>query len=285
MRRRSQQVSIFNLSMLDVMAGAMGVFLSLTVILLPYYKKDLVQMVQRLKQDLGAAHAQVEAARDSLQDIQAQAATARDSMQALGDALARAETRGDSLAQAIERLGFTISKKAVFVVDVSGSMEGEKIDEVRAGLKMLLASMDSRYEIEIVFFPDDQRGVDYRSWRGQLVPVTQRSKYEAYAFLNSLRADGGTPTGSVMEFVLSKYTDAETVVLLSDGSPCRGSDCDLTLGEIRAIAEEITSLNNYRFTINTIGVGEEFRKINSTDAAVLFLKRLAQENGGFFVGF
>jgi len=56
--------------MLDVMAGAMGVFLSIAVILLPYYKKDVVAQIEQLEQQLSDAQAQMEAARDSLQNAQ-----------------------------------------------------------------------------------------------------------------------------------------------------------------------------------------------------------------------
>ena len=40
MKRRSRELSIFNLSALDVLATATGVFVLLVVMLMPYYRKS-----------------------------------------------------------------------------------------------------------------------------------------------------------------------------------------------------------------------------------------------------
>lgn len=40
MRKRNREINIFNLSMLDVLAGAMAAFLIIMVVLLPYYRKE-----------------------------------------------------------------------------------------------------------------------------------------------------------------------------------------------------------------------------------------------------
>ena len=45
MKRRNRDINIFNLSMLDVISGAMGAFLIIMVILLPYYKKGFVSKI------------------------------------------------------------------------------------------------------------------------------------------------------------------------------------------------------------------------------------------------
>ena len=298
MKRRDRQISIFNLSMLDVMAGAMGVFLSIAVILLPYYKKDVVAQIEQLEQQLSDAEAQIEAARDSLQNAQVQATAAEDSAQALSSELAQAEARGDSLAQAIDRLGFTISEKAVFVVDVSGSMAPERndynenrIEQVKAGLKMLLATMDTSYKIDIVYFPKNTTsGTEtYGYWQRRLTTMRQDVKYDAYRFIESIKPGGGTPTGSTMKFVLSEYDDAETIVLLSDGEPCMGPienmECGLEERELNSIVDDLTGRNNGRVRINTIGIGHDFRNLTTISEAKEFLKELANKNGGFFVGF
>jgi hypothetical protein len=52
MRRRNREITVFNLSMLDVICGALGAFLILVIMLLPYYKKDLAQENQRLAREL-----------------------------------------------------------------------------------------------------------------------------------------------------------------------------------------------------------------------------------------
>lgn len=88
MRRRSREISVFNLSMLDVIAGAMAAFLILVVILLPYYDKTTIDHqaeIQSLTQTLAAAEtAQREA---QTQAAQAQQEAAR--QQARAEGLAR----------------------------------------------------------------------------------------------------------------------------------------------------------------------------------------------------
>ena len=41
MKRRSRDINVFSISMLDVIAGALGVFVLISVILLPHYQKSV----------------------------------------------------------------------------------------------------------------------------------------------------------------------------------------------------------------------------------------------------
>ena len=54
MKPRNREVNIFNLSMLDVISGAMGAFLIVMVILLPYYKKENIDYQRELQQSRAA---------------------------------------------------------------------------------------------------------------------------------------------------------------------------------------------------------------------------------------
>ncbi len=55
MKPRNREINIFNLSMLDVICGALGAFLILMVVMMPYYKKDSISMRQELQQAQTAA--------------------------------------------------------------------------------------------------------------------------------------------------------------------------------------------------------------------------------------
>ena len=55
MKPRQREINIFNLSMMDVISGALGAVLIIVIILLPYYKKDLVTENQQLQEKLQAA--------------------------------------------------------------------------------------------------------------------------------------------------------------------------------------------------------------------------------------
>lgn len=99
MRRRSRELSVFNLSMLDVIAGAMAAFLIITVILLPYYGKEgvdwqaqvaeLRQTLAQAQEALQAAKAQAELAAAQAQQAQFEAERQRQRAEALAQQLAR----------------------------------------------------------------------------------------------------------------------------------------------------------------------------------------------------
>lgn len=66
MKRRNREINIFNLSILDMITGAMGAFLIIMIILLPYYKKETIDYQQELQQ----ARAAEETARMAVQAAQ-----------------------------------------------------------------------------------------------------------------------------------------------------------------------------------------------------------------------
>lgn len=69
MRRRNREVSIFNMSTIDLFACAMGAFILLTLILLPYYLKvdrSYLDLIEQLKEELSEAQSQIMASNESL---------------------------------------------------------------------------------------------------------------------------------------------------------------------------------------------------------------------------
>ena len=61
MKPRNREINIFNLSMLDVISGAMAAFLIIVVILLPYYKKEKIDyqaIIVRLQQTIAQLQSQ-----------------------------------------------------------------------------------------------------------------------------------------------------------------------------------------------------------------------------------
>ena len=80
MKPRNREINIFNLSMLDVISGALGAFLIIMIVLFPYYKKDPVDCRRRMaelteqlnesKQRAEAAQAEAERTREQLEAAQ-----------------------------------------------------------------------------------------------------------------------------------------------------------------------------------------------------------------------
>jgi len=186
--------------------------------------------------------------------------------------------------------GFDLKDEtAVFVVDLSGSMddapEPEKLDAVKTGLKMMIATMDDSYKIDIITYPKS-KDEPFAAKYGKLVTVTEQTKYDIYRYLNGLKAYGCTPTRDVMNHVLSSpaYASAKTIVLLSDGVPTKLNGSECVDEDINEVANAITEKNNGR-KINCIGVGNDFRNENMSDPKVRFMKTLASKNDGFYIGF
>ncbi len=183
-------------------------------------------------------------------------------------------------------------KSMVFVVDVSGSMddepEPEKLDQVKAGLKMLVASMDESYKIDIVIFPKSPKE-DWDALYNRLAPVTDKQKYAIYRHLSPIFARNCTPTRAVLEHVLTSpaYKDAGTITFLSDGLPTKSvaGSTDCPDDPPKDVLSYIKKLNTGKKVINTIGVGEGYRNQGSKDPKVTFMKNMAKQNGGFYIGF
>ncbi|MEO1050119.1 MAG: VWA domain-containing protein [Bacteroidota bacterium] len=182
-------------------------------------------------------------------------------------------------------LGFKFSgRNVVFVVDVSGSMinndqREDRLTPVKAGIRMLITTMGTDFQFDIVRFPylnDD----DYRANWGFLKSATPSNKEQASNFIKSLNADGGTPTRRALSYVLSNYQGISDIVLLSDGEPTANGTED----NINDILNMVQRMNTGNVQINTIGVGSDFLD-NPTSPKVIFLKQLASNTGGFFVGF
>lgn len=88
MLRRNRDISIFSLSMLDVFCGALGAFLIVMIILLPFYKKESIDFMRSNEQ----LQTQVE-------ELQQELSTLRQEMESLRQQLAQAEQRAQEAEQ------------------------------------------------------------------------------------------------------------------------------------------------------------------------------------------
>lgn len=70
MKPRNREINIFNLSMMDVISGALGALLIIVIILYPYYKKDLIKENQELQEKLEAAETARQQAEQREQETQ-----------------------------------------------------------------------------------------------------------------------------------------------------------------------------------------------------------------------
>jgi Ca-activated chloride channel family protein len=163
----------------------------------------------------------------------------------------------------------SLPKDIVFVIDRSGSMNGEKMVQARDALTQILGRLNVADRFSVVGF-DDLLDVYSQSLR----PVDRDSIEQAYRFVDSLTARGGTDIAgglqqalAVMQASERRADAAQMIVFLTDGLATAGITVD---DDIRRL---ITDRNHDRTVrIHAFGVGY--------DVNTHLLDGLAADNGG-----
>jgi hypothetical protein len=159
-----------------------------------------------------------------------------------------------------------LSKRVVFIVDISGSMsaplgESSRMELAKKELARTLGVMAADCHINMIFFDDV-----IEPWRKMLVPLKANLK-EAQVVVARLQPRGRTNIFDSLELAFL-HKDADTIFLLSDGDPTDGR-----MVEPEDIYREIRRINRLRkIAIHTISFGPS-----------PFMKTLAEQNGGQYV--
>jgi hypothetical protein len=119
-RRRNREINIFNLSMLDVIAGAMAAFLIIMIVLMPYYRKEHIDyqaIVAELQRQLAqaqhqaqAAAARTAAAEEAARAAESAAADAAEQVRAAQAAAAAANAQAQQQRERAEGLERRLAK-------------------------------------------------------------------------------------------------------------------------------------------------------------------------------
>ena len=159
--------------------------------------------------------------------------------------------------------GRATPRDVTFVLDVSGSMRGEKLQQAKAAGQALLSSLSRNDRFRLIDF-----ATDVNSFRDGFVSATPENIRAARRYLDALRAEGSTNISGALEEALDARTDGERlplIVFLTDGEPTVGVR---NPEEIAAIA----SRRRGDARLFTIGVSAD---VNST-----LIERLAVEGRG-----
>jgi Ca-activated chloride channel family protein len=139
-------------------------------------------------------------------------------------------------------------KDIVFVLDVSGSMKGKKIESAKKALTYFLRSMDREDGFGIVVF-----STDVEAMSDKILYAERENIEDAINFVEKLRAGGGTDIHSALLKALSFWQEGERpffIVFLTDGKPTAG------VTDIGKILEDVkNNLRNARIFV--FGVGYE----------------------------
>lgn len=153
------------------------------------------------------------------------------------------------------------------VIDVSGSMRGNKLEFVRRGLNLLIDGMRDDDELSLVTYSDGASVI------APMAPVGEQ-RVALRRAVEALVADGGTNLAAGLERgyreVVDGYDSARQnrVILLSDGNPTAGNTATTT------ILEMSRTYNSDGIGLTTVGLGTDFN--------LELMRGLAQQADGNF---
>lgn len=154
-------------------------------------------------------------------------------------------------------------RDVTFVLDVSGSMSGRKLEQAKAAGQQVLASLGAGDRVRLVAFSGD-----VREWRDGFTPATRTNVQDATAWLEGLSAGGGTNIAGALDAALAVPASGEAVpvvLFVTDGAPTVG------LVDPEAIAAAARTQRGGR-RVFTFGVG--------ADVNAALVERLALEGRG-----
>jgi Ca-activated chloride channel family protein len=161
-----------------------------------------------------------------------------------------------------------IKKNVLFMADVSSSMVGTRIDQVRTALNAMVDMLNPGDRFNILSF-----GTATASFKPDFIDMSSANAAAAHSFINSLGAAGMT---NILDAFKSGFrntwidTCANTVVFLTDGKPT-WPDTNWS-----AIIDTVARLNaTPHVSINTFGIGD-----TASEIIPAFLKLLAKNNNG-----
>ncbi len=156
-------------------------------------------------------------------------------------------------------------KNITFVLDVSGSMAGKKLDQAKRALRFCVANLNAGDWFDIVRFSTEAEALF-----GELTAVDDASRKKAEKFIDNLKAIGGTNIEEALRLAFAarkKSARPYTVLFMTDGKPTIGKTGDDELLSM------IKSANTTKTRIFTFGIGDE---INT-----LLLDKITEATGAY----
>ncbi|MCL2777621.1 MAG: c-type cytochrome [Polyangiaceae bacterium] len=147
-----------------------------------------------------------------------------------------------------------VSRDLIVLIDTSGSMRGEPLEQAKRIVGVLIDSLDARDHLELIAFSSSAH-----RFNAEPALATQERKHEAQAWLQELRASGGTEmTDALLDALTPLCSEAQRqVILVTDGF----------IGfESEVVASILTKLPQ-RSRLHTVGVGSAVNRSLTAPAA------------------
>ena len=250
MKKRSREISILSMSTIDLFASALGAFMLITIVLLPFFpnlnisgreKAELRQAkiklqqanaeLEQVKAELEQATAQSERERAKLDQqtakLEREKAQLERTMAQVPQTKSQLEKQVAALQQEIDDtsvlLGIrTKAKRFVFVIDMSSSIYQPEQHDYRQFIALsmhdILAAFKSEIEVRLIGF----QGADllhYWPQDGRYFQVKKDTRDRVVSLVKNWMKSigGGSPTRVALLAALELHP--EEIILLSDGAP------------------------------------------------------------------
>lgn len=314
MIRRARETEIFSLSAIDLFAAAMAAFALLTVILLPFYQKEIqertpenaisdllraaedsqVETIEKrkaleAKRSAAAANvsdirseeeallARFRAAEAALEEKKAAAQIAVPVPEPEDDKPVPVPTPQEDIVE-FRFLGMNTQKSEILVlVDMNRCMAGHEAS-IQNTLERIFNSLQSRHFLLVMGFQQTDAGPRVSRWpsSGSSRNVSGSAQADAARFTRALTRQFGGSASMLHAFDQAFQTRAEAIFLVSDGLPNPRVNDGLNPGRL---ASEITRRNGGRKEIHSVVVGNYF----DYEGTVEFMERLSGSNSGQFM--
>jgi len=154
----------------------------------------------------------------------------------------------------------TLPKEVVFLIDTSGSMDGQSMHQAKEGLKECLLMLNDHDRFNIVRFSND-----YSSLHPSFTEYDQANEEAALAYIHQLHADGGTEMQKAMSYVLNLPQTPgymRMVVFLTDGDV--GNEVSL----MRLVDHQLGDARIFSFGVGSAPNEYLLRKLSETGYGV-----------------
>ncbi|XP_006892299.1 PREDICTED: inter-alpha-trypsin inhibitor heavy chain H1 [Elephantulus edwardii] len=165
-----------------------------------------------------------------------------------------------------------LNKNLVFVIDISGSMQGQKEKQTKEALLKILGDMRPDDHFDLVLFESQ-----VQSWRGSLMQASPGNLQAARDFVQRFSVNGATNLNAgllqgietlnrAQQSLPSLSNHANILIMLTDGEPTEGET------DRPQIRKNIQNAIRGRFPLYSLGFGD---KVDFN-----FLEAMSMENNG-----
>jgi uncharacterized protein YegL/DNA-binding MarR family transcriptional regulator len=161
--------------------------------------------------------------------------------------------------------GKAMDKEIIFILDKSGSMQGTKIEQLKAAFEEIIGQLPADDYFNIIYFDSV-----VKQYKTELIIASESNKDDAVKYINNMEAGGSTNFNEALLTGLDMFEISETkvpiIVMLTDGLPTAG------VTNLASIRENVKEKNTASVGIFCLGFGY--------DVDFEFLKALSLENYG-----